>query len=188
MDIGRRVRTMEQMLTKDPEISQNPIAKNVNVVYNDFSVVKRESETRENTEKGDVSNDENGLHEQSGLSDSERADGRSEGELTRTLREDAQGVSEGTSQRTVSGTSDDGQAVGAPLGDRRDGEPENGTADRELYEIGGRERTAQSDQSVSVGRRDEQYSGKSRRNRHERTDLQLNIFSDSDELSDIFFR
>ena len=190
MDIGRRVRTMEQTLSKDSEISQNPLEKNVNVVYNDFSVVKRESEnereTRENTEKGDVSNDENGLHEQSGLSDSERADGHSEGELTRTLREDAQGVSEGTSQRTVSGTSDDGQAVGAPLGDRRNGEPENGTADREPNEIGGRERTAQSDQSASMGRRDEQYSDKSRRNRHERTDLQLNIFSDSDELSDIF--
>ena len=190
MDIGRRVRTMEQTLSKDSEISQNPLEKNSNVVYNKFSVVKCESEnkreTRENTEKGDVSNDENGLHEQSGLSDSERADGRSEGELSRTFREDAQGASEGTSQRTVSGTSDDGQAVGAPLGDRRDGEPENGTADREPNEIGGRERTAQSDQSVSMGRRDEQHSGKSRRNRHERTDLQLNIFSDSDELSDIF--
>ena len=54
MDIGRRVRTMEQTLSKDSEISQNPLAKNANAVYNDFSVVKRESETRENTEKGDV--------------------------------------------------------------------------------------------------------------------------------------
>ena len=41
MDIGRRVRTMEQTLTKDSEISQNPLEKNSNVVYNNFSVVRR---------------------------------------------------------------------------------------------------------------------------------------------------
>jgi N12 class adenine-specific DNA methylase len=189
MDIGKKVRTAEIVnnLEKNPE----SLEKNSEVVYNNFTVVKRESEIvherNGNTEKGDVSDDENGLHEQSELSDSEHSDGRAADEYPGALRQDAQSISEGEPQRSVSGTSDDRETVGTPSGDRQDGNREDGTVDAELYGSGGRERSSQSRESDDLASANEQHSNESRGNRNERTDLQLNIQQpDSDVLSGIF--
>ena len=184
MDIGQKVRTMEM----DSEISQNRLAKDSNVVYNNFTALMRESAEREqddNTEKGDVSDDENGLHEQSELFDPEHSDGRAGQQLSWTLREDAEDVSEGASQRTVSGTADDRETVGAPSGDRQDSGRETGTVDGELHGSGERERSIESRRSDGLAAEDEQHPSESRGNRDERADLQLNTTPDSDELSGI---
>ena len=184
MDIGQKVRTMEM----DSEISQNRLAKDSNVVYNNFTTLMCESAEREqddNTEKGDVSDDENGLHEQSELFDPEHSDGRAGQQLSWTLREDAEDVSEGASQRTVSGTADDRETVGAPSGDRQDSGRETGTVDGELHGSGERERSIESRRSDGLAAEDEQHSSESRGNRDERADLQLNTTPDSDKLSGI---
>lgn len=184
MDIGQKVRTMEM----DSEISQNRLDKDSNEVYNNFNALMRESKERErddNTEKGDVSDDENGLHEQSELVDPEHSDGRAGQQLSWTLREDEKEISEGASQRIVSGTSYDRETVGTPSGDRQDSGQEVGTVDGELYGSGERQRSIESRRSDGLATEDEQYPSESRGNRDERTDLQLNISPDSDELSGI---
>ena len=189
MDIGRKVRTAEIEIVNNFEKNPESLEKNSEVVYNNFTVVKRESKNElERTEKGDVSDDdENGLHEQGELSDPQHSDGRTADNNSGSLREDAEGISERKSQRSVPRTSDDREIVGTPTGDRQDSKRENGAVDTELHGDGGRERSSQSGKSVDLASDDEQHSSESRGNRDERTDLQLNIpFPDSDELSGIF--
>ena len=180
-EIGRAVRTADLQREENKTNNlQNHLANSANEVYNNFSELARESK-----EKGDVSDDEDELHEQGGLSDTGYSDGRTAEGAARTLREDAEGVSERASQRTVSGTFDEREAVGASYTDRQDGGGTDGELDAEPDESGERGRGAESQRPDGVARTDEQHTGESGRNRDERTNLQLNSMPDSDELSGI---
>ncbi len=183
MDIGRYVRTIE--VERIQENIQNPLEQNQNAWYNRFTTVKRESEieTPIDREKGDVSDDENGLHEQGGLSDPERGGERAAGGSSGQVRTDAEIVSEAESEQSVSGTSSERQADGASAGDRADSQSEDGDADRSDDENGGRDRSPESRESNVVAGADEQHSVESRGNRSERADLQLNAEPDSRTLS-----
>ena len=178
MDIGRYVRTIE--VERIQENIQNPLEQNQNAWYNRFTTVKRESEieTPIDREKGDVSDDENGLHEQGGLSDPERGGERAAGGSSGQVRTDAEIVSEAESEQSVSGTSSERQTDGASAGDRADSQSEDGDADRSDDENGGRDRSPESRESNAVAGADEQYSVESRGNRSERAGLQLNAEPD----------
>ena len=183
MDIGRYVRTVE--VERIQTNIQNPIEENRNVWYNRFTTLKRESEneTQIDREKGDVSNDENGLHEQGELSDPEHSDGRTADGSSGQVRQDAEIVSEAESEQSVSGTSSERQADGTSVGDRADSQSKNGSIDRSDDENRGRDRSIESRESNAVAGSDEQHSSESRGNRSERTDIQLNAEPDSNALS-----
>ena len=183
MDIGRYVRTVE--IERIQTNIQNPIEKNENAWYNNFTTLMRESEKKTPTtqKEGDVSNDENGLYEQSKLSDPEHNDGRAADGNPGQVRTDAEIVSEAEPKQPLSGTSSERQADGTSVGDRADGQSENGSIDRNHDENRGRERSLESGESDVVAGSDEQHSSESRGNRPLRTDLQLNAEPDSQTLS-----
>jgi N12 class adenine-specific DNA methylase len=168
-DIGRRVRTME--LERIEEVRKKNLENVQNSDYNTFNTLKYKSEE---SSKGDWSNDKNGLHTQGRVFDSQRADGRTANDGTGTIRENEESISEGESQRTVSRTSPEWQTEQPSNGNRANSEREDGISNGRNGKSRGSERGIESQQPDAVAQNDEQHSESSRRNRVERTDLQLN--------------
>ncbi len=184
-DIGRFIRTLD--IARIQENQKKPLANEVESGYNDFTTLKRESrnETQQAHTEGDVSSDEDGLHEQSGISDPEYSNGRAAEAADGQIRADAESISEGEPQRSVSGDAPEWEAHSAPDGDRPDSGREDGAADREHGESGGRDRSAESGEPDAVAAEDEQHSEPGRGNGSERDRLQLNTPPDNPELSEI---
>ena len=91
----------------------------------------------------------------------------------RQIRTDAADVSPGASPDPLESDDSVGNAVFAPAGDRRSGEPEVGADDAEPDEVGRRDGGAESSRPIEVDRSDEHLQGASRGSDPRGTDLRV---------------
>jgi len=118
-------------------------------------------------------NDRADLHPERGLSDSRPDPNRAAQEASGQVREDAQEVFAGASPDPVEPDDSIGDPVPAPVGDRRNGEPQAGTDDEGNGGTERRDRAPESNRPHEVGRSDEQPESAGRGDSAERADLQL---------------
>ena len=104
------------------------------------------------------SHDRTDLHQERGLPDSRPNAERNAGgrETSGQVRETAQELPSGAQTGAVQPSGAVGEAVPAPAGDRRDGEPEAGADDAGADEVGGRDGGAESPRPDEMGGADEQ--------------------------------
>ena len=89
---------------------------------------------------------------------------------------DAADVSPGASPDSLESDDSVGNAVSAPAGDRRSGEPEVGADDAGADDVGRSDGSAESSRPIEVGRSDEHLQGTSRGNDPRGAGVQLNMF------------
>ena len=113
---------------------------------------------REKLAERSHSHDRADLHQERGLPDSRPDAERNAGgrETPGQVRETAQELSSGAQTGAVQPSGAVGEAVPAPAGDRRDGEPEAGADDAGADEVGGRDGGAESPRPDEMGGADEQ--------------------------------
>ncbi len=113
---------------------------------------------REKLAERSHSHDRTDLHQERGLPDSRPDAERNAGgrETPGQVRETAQELPSGAQTGAVQPSGAVGEAVPAPAGDRRDGEPEAGADDAGADEVGGRDGGAESPRSDEMGGADEQ--------------------------------
>ena len=113
---------------------------------------------REKLAERSHSHDRTDLHQERGLPDSRPDAERDAGgrETPGQVRETAQELSSGAQTGAVQPSGAVGEAVPAPAGDRRDGEPEAGADDAGADEVGGRDGGAESPRPDEMGGADEQ--------------------------------
>ena len=176
MEIGKAIKAYEK------EVSQNLEEKGLaNTSETRYNALKRESDTQDEEyitqtenagERG--KNDEFSIREERGLSDTNVTDGRTAGGDVNEIRTDEKEIFTGEQERSLYGTSIEGQIEGTSVNGTGTGRAENGSADRTDEREPGSDGTAQSGQSDALGTKDEQHSTVSRGNRADGTDLQLN--------------
>ena len=128
------------------------------------------------------------LHPERGLSDSRTEADRAAAEAPGQVRQDAENLSEGAPAHPVQPAVDDREAVPAPSGDRRDGEPASGADDAEAGRGSGRNGAAESPRPDEVGGPDEHLQGSGGRNPASGTyqQLTLNLFlSEAEQIKAI---
>ena len=128
------------------------------------------------------------LHPERGLSDSRTEADRAAAEAPGQVRQDAENLSEGAPAHPVQPAVDDREAVPAPSGDRRDGEPASGADDAEAGRSSGRNGAAESPRPDEVGGPDEHLQGSDGRNPASGTyqQLTLNLFlSEAEQIKAI---
>ena len=128
------------------------------------------------------------LHPERGLSDSRTEADRAAAEAPGQVRQDAENLSEGAPAHPVQPAVDDREAVPAPRGDRRDGEPASGADDAEAGRGSGRDGAAESPRPDEVGGTDEHLQGSGGRNPASGTyqQLTLNLFlSEAEQIKAI---
>ena len=115
------------------------------------------------------------LHQERGLPDSRSDAERDAGgrETPGQVRETAQELPSGAQTGAVQPSGAVGEAVPAPAGDRRDGEPEAGADDAGADEVGGRDGGAESPRPDEMGGADEQPESAGRGDRSQRAGIQL---------------
>ncbi len=113
---------------------------------------------REKLAERSHSHDRTDLHQERGLPDSRPDAERDAGgrETPGQVRETAQELPSGAQTGAVQPSGAVGEAVPAPAGDRRDGEPEAGADDAGADEVGGRDGGAESPRPDEMGGADEQ--------------------------------
>ena len=113
---------------------------------------------REKLAERSHSHDRADLHQERGLPDSRPDAERDAGgrETPGQVRETAQELPSGAQTGAVQPSGAVGEAVPAPAGDRRDGEPEAGADDAGADEVSGRDGGAESPRPDEMGRADEQ--------------------------------
>ena len=113
---------------------------------------------REKLAERSHSHDRTDLHQERGLPDSRPNAERNAGgrETSGQVRETAQELPSGAQTGAVQPSGAVGEAVPAPAGDRRDGEPEAGADDAGADEVGGRDGGAESPRPDEMGGADEQ--------------------------------
>ena len=113
---------------------------------------------REKLAERSHSHDRTDLHQERGLPDSRSDAERDAGgrETPGQVRETAQELPSGAQTGAVQPSGAVGEAVPAPAGDRRDGEPEAGADDAGADAVGGRDGGAESPRSDEMGGADEQ--------------------------------
>ena len=129
------------------------------------------------------------LHPERGLSDSRTEADRAAAEAPGQVRQDAENLSEGAPAHPVQPAVDDREAVPAPRGDRRDGEPASGADDAEAGRGSGRNGAAESPRPDEVGGPDEHLQGSGGRNPASGTyqQLTLNLFlSEAEQIKAIY--
>ncbi len=99
------------------------------------------------------------LQAERGLSDPQPGTERTAGEAPGQVRQDAENLSEGASPRPLQPAAAVGEAVPAPAGDRRDGEPSSGPADAGAGAGSGRNGEPESQRPDEMGGADEQLQG-----------------------------
>ena len=129
---------------------------------------------REKIAERSQSHDRDDLHEERGLPDS-RPDADRDGgsETAGQVRETAQELPSGAQTGAVQPSGAVGEAVPAPAGDRRDGEPEAGADDAGAYKTERRDGGAESPGSDEMGGADEQPESAGGGNDPERAGVQL---------------
>ena len=99
------------------------------------------------------------LHPERGLPDSRPEADRAAAEAPGQIRQDAENLPEGASAHPVQPATDDREAVPAPRGDRRNGEPAAGADDAAAGRGSGRDGAAESQRPHAVGGPDEHLQG-----------------------------
>ena len=130
---------------------------------------------REKLAERSHSHDRADLHQERGLPDSRPDAERNAGgrETPGQVRETAQELPSGAQTGAVQPSGAVGEAVPAPAGDRRDGEPEAGADDAGADEVGGRDRGAESPRPDEMGGADEQPESAGRGDHPQRAGVQL---------------
>ena len=130
---------------------------------------------REKLAERSHSHDRADLHQERGLPDSRPDAERDAGgrETPGQVRETAQELSSGAQTGAVQPSGAVGEAVPAPAGDRRDGEPEAGADDAGADEVGGRDGGAESPRPDEMGGADEQPESAGRGDHPQRAGVQL---------------
>ena len=130
---------------------------------------------REKLAERSRNHDRTDLHQERGLPDSRPDAERDAGgrETPGQVRETAQELSSGAQTGAVQPSGAVGEAVPAPAGDRRDGEPEAGADDAGADEVGGRDGGAESPRSDEMGGADEQPESAGRGDHPQRAGVQL---------------
>ena len=130
---------------------------------------------REKLAERSHSHDRADLHQERGLPDSRPDAERNAGgrETPGQVRETAQELSSGAQTGAVQPSGAVGEAVPAPAGDRRDGEPEAGADDAGADEVGGRDGGAESPRPDEMGGADEHLQGAGRGDHPQRAGVQL---------------
>ena len=128
------------------------------------------------------------LHPERGLPDSRPEADRAAAEAPGQIRQDAENLPEGASAHPVQPATDDREAVPAPRGDRRNGEPAAGADDAAAGRGSGRDGAAESPRPDAVGGPDEYLQGPGGGNPAGRTyqQLTLNLFlSEAEQIKAI---
>ena len=130
---------------------------------------------REKLAERSHSHDRTDLHQERGLPDSRPDAERDAGgrETPGQVRETAQELPSGAQTGAVQPSGAVGEAVPAPAGDRRDGEPEAGADDTGADEVGGRDGGAESPRPDEMGGADEHLQGAGRGDHPQRAGVQL---------------
>ena len=130
---------------------------------------------REKLAERSHSHDRADLHQERGLPDSRPDAERDAGgrETPGQVRETAQELPSGAQTGAVQPSGAVGEAVPAPAGDRRDGEPEAGADDAGADEVGGRDGGAESPRPDEMGGADEHLQGAGRGDHSQRAGVQL---------------
>ena len=130
---------------------------------------------REKLAERSHSHDRTDLHQERGLPDSRPDAERDAGghETPGQVRETAQELPSGAQTGAVQPSGAVGEAVPAPAGDRRDGEPEAGADDAGADEVGGRDGGAESPRPDEMGGADEQPEGAGGGDHSQRAGVQL---------------
>ena len=130
---------------------------------------------REKLAERSHSHDRADLHQERGLPDSRPDAERDAGERETPgqVRETAQELPSGAQTGAVQPSGAVGEAVPAPAGDRRDGEPEAGADDAGADEVGGRDGGAESPRPDEMGGADEQPESAGRGDHPQRAGVQL---------------
>ena len=148
------------------EISQR-VLRQIEITVKRHERERRAERTEEHGEQPD-------LQDQRRISDSRSEPARESAEpAARQIRTDAPDVSQGASPDPLEPDDPDGNAVSAPAGDRRSGEPEVGADDAEPDEVGRRDGGAESSRPIEVDRSDEHLQGASRGSDPRGTDLRV---------------
>ena len=130
---------------------------------------------REKLAERSHSHDRADLHQERGLPDSRPDAERDAGgrETPGQVRETAQELPSGAQTGAVQPSGAVGEAVPAPAGDRRDGEPEAGADDAGADEVGGRDGGTESPRPDEMGGADEQPESAGRGDHPQRAGVQL---------------
>ena len=130
---------------------------------------------REKLAERSHSHDRADLHQERGLPDSRPDAERNAGgrETPGQVRETAQELPSGAQTGSVQPSGAVGEAVPAPAGDRRDGEPEAGADDAGADEVGGRDGGAESPRPDEMGGADEQPESAGGGDHPQRAGIQL---------------
>ena len=148
------------------EISQR-VLRQIEITVKRHERERRAERTEEHGEQPD-------LQDQRRISDSRSEPARGSAEpAARQIWADAPDVSQGASPDPLEPDDPDGNAVSAPAGDRRSGEPEVGADDAEPDEVGRRDGGAESSRPIEVDRSDEHLQGASRGSDPRGTDLRV---------------
>ena len=124
-------------------------------VLRQIGVTIQNYERAKSAERSTTHGEQPDLHSERGLPDSRPAPERAAGEAPGQVRPDAQSVPEAAPAHPVQPAADDREAVPAPSGNRRDGEPAVGADDAPTGRGGGRDGGAENRRPDAVGRPDE---------------------------------
>jgi len=147
-------------------------------VLRQIGVTIQNYERAKSAERSATHGEQPDLHSERGLPDPRPAPERAADEAPGQVRQDAQSVPERTPAHPVQPAADDREAVPAPSGDRRDGEPAVGADDAPTGRGGGRDGGAESRRPDAVGGPDEHLQSPGRGNSDGGTyqQLTLNLF------------
>ena len=138
----------------------------------EFTVKRHERERR--AERTEEHGEQPDLQDQRRISDPRPEPARESAEPAAwQIRTDAADVSPGASPDPLESDDPDGNAVSAPAGDRRSGEPEVGADDAGADDVGRSDGSAESSRPIEVGRSDEHLQGASRGSDPRGADLRI---------------
>ena len=148
------------------EISQR-VLRQIEITVKRHERERRAERTEEHGEQPD-------LQDQRRISDPRPEPARESAEPAAwQIRTDAANVSPGASPDSLESDDSVGNAVSAPAGDRRSGEPEVEADDAGADEVGRRDGSAESSRPIEVDRSDEHLQGASRGSDPRRADLRI---------------
>ena len=148
------------------EISQR-VLRQIEITVKRHERERRAERTEEHGEQPD-------LQDQRRISDPRPEPARESAEPAAwQVRTDAADVSPGASSDPLESDDPDGNAVSAPAGDRRSGEPEVGADDAGADDVGRSDGSAESSRPIEVGRSDEHLQGASRGSDPRGADLRI---------------
>ena len=124
-------------------------------VLRQIGVTIQNYERAKSAERSATHGEQSDLHSERGLPDSRPAPERAADEAPGQVRQDEENLSEGTPAHPLQPAADDREAVPAPSGDRRDGEPAVGADDAPTGRDGGRNGGAESRRPDGLGGSDE---------------------------------